>query len=201
MILQQVNLYQSELKDIKLKYSASNVLLFCIGLVVVLFVVYGFNYIQLQNHQEKLSVVSKAQEKLKIVKAKLESSTEKKDAALEKKIIAKNKELAKKQRVLKVLKQDEFGNADGFDAFVGGLARQRLEGLWLTKLRLANGGTSILMQGSTTNSVLLPKYLQALSKEDVFSGATFEHFEINKDVKFKKRFNFNLNTTKPNKVK
>lgn len=201
MKLQQVNLYQSELKDIKLKYSAFNVLQLSFILFVILLAAYGFKYFQLQQHQATLALANETQEKLNAEKAKVGSSKENKDSALEKEIVAKNKELDKKRKVLKVLSQDEFGNADGFAAHIAGLARQRIEGLWLTKLRLSNGGTSISMQGSTTKSVFLPQYLQRLSAEKAFSGATFEHFEISKDEKKKNWFNFNLNTNQSSKAK
>ena len=198
MSMQQVNLYQDELKTQKLKYSASLLLQVSIVLVVMLSAITGFSYFQLQQHQSSLA---EYQQKQKVAMADLQTiqselALRKKDAALARRIVQKTKELSNKQKVLNILSRDEFGNTKGFIEHVSGLARQRVEGLWLTKIRIASGGTDVSLTGTTSNPSLLPKYLQRLSSEKAFSGTEFQSLLMARQEKKNKLLNFSLKNQK-----
>ena len=198
MSLQQVNLYQDELKRVKLNYSALMLMQLSIILLIVFSAAAGFRYFQLQQHQA--SLVEK-QQKQKVAMAELqkiqaELSLRKKDAALAKRIMDKTKELSNKQKVVGILSRDEFGNTKGFIEHVSGLARQRIEGLWLTQIRIAGGGTNISLQGTTSKAELLPKYLQRLSAEKAFVGTEFQSLVMNRQEKKKQWLNFSLQNKK-----
>jgi len=136
----------------------------------------------------------------KLQKIQNELSLRKKDTVLAKKIIVKTKELANKQKVLSILSRDEFGNTKGFIEHISGLARQRVEGLWLTKIRIADGGTDIALHGTTTKSALLPKYLQRLSAEKIFSGTEFQSLFMERQEKKKQWLSFSLQNKKTDEV-
>ena len=198
MSMQQVNLYQDELKTQKLKYSASMLLQISVVLVVVLSAVTGFSYFQLQQHQISLA---EHQQKQKVAMADLQTiqselALRKKDTALARRIVLKTKELSNKQKVLNILSRDEFGNTKGFIEHVSGLARQRIDGLWLTKIRIASGGTDISLNGTTSKPSLLPKFLQRLSSEKAFSGTEFQSLLMARQEKKKKLLNFSLQNQK-----
>ena len=202
MSLQQVNLYQDELKTKKLKYSALILMQLGVFLIVVLSVAAGFKYFQLQQHQ---STLVEKQQKQKAAMAELqkiqaELALRKKDTTLAARILQKTNELANKQKVLNILSRDEFGNTKGFIEHVSGLARQRLDGLWLTKIRIADGGTDVTLNGTTSKPSLLPKYLQRLSAEKVFSGTEFQSLLMARQEKKKQWLNFSLQNKKNNVV-
>jgi len=202
MSLQQVNLYQDELRTQKLNYSALMLAQLSIILLVVCSAVAGFRYIQLQQHQSSLV---ENQQKQKIAMANLQKlQTElakiKKDATLVKQITERSKELTNKQKVLGILSQDQFGNTEGFIKHISGLARQRIEGLWLTQIRIAGGGNDVALQGITSKSSLLPKYLQRLSAETAFAGTEFESLLMARHKKKKQWLNFSLKNIKADEV-
>jgi len=202
MSMQQVNLYQDELKTQKLNYSASMLVQLSLIFIVVFSVVAGFRYFQLQQHQASLV---EHQQKQKLAMAELqkiqaELSLRKKDATLTKRINEKTKELANKQKVMGILSRDEFGNTDGFIEHITGLARQRIDGLWLTQIRIADGGTDVTLQGTTSKSALLPKYLQRLSAEKAFTGTEFESLVMARQEKKKQWLNFSLQNKKTDEV-
>lgn len=202
MILQQVNLYRDELKTQKLTYSALMLLQLCIILVVVFSAVAGFRAFQVQ--QQQSSLVAK-QQKQKVMMADLqklqaEFSSRKKDTALSRRIKDKTKELANKQKVLGILSRDEFGNTKGFVEHISGLARQRIEGLWLTQIRIADGGTNVALHGSMSKPALLPKYLQRLSAEKVFTGTEFQSLLMARQEKNNQWLNFSLQNKKKDEV-
>lgn len=200
MSFQQVNLYNDELKDIKLKYSSSTLIRLSTIIVVAFLLFSGFINFQLNSKQDLVTASKKTQEKLKIQKIAFESAKGKKDPNLTKLITQKTTELAKKQKVLKILSQDKFGSANGFVGIVGGLAKHRLNGLWLTRLRIAGGGTDITLTGLTTKAKLLPQYLQRLSSESAFSGITFKYFTMERNKDKKHLFDFSLHNVGPIKV-
>lgn len=198
MSIQQVNLYQDELRAKKLNYSAVMLVQLSLIFVIVFSLVTGFSYFQLQQHQTNL-VDSQQKQKsamASLQKTQSELALRKKDASLAQRIVNKTKELSNKQKVLNILSLDEFGNTKGFIEHVSGLARQRLDGLWLTQIRIASGGTDISLKGTTSKPALLPKYLQRLSAEKAFVGTEFESLLMARQEKKKQWLNFSLQNIK-----
>jgi len=196
--MQQVNLYQNELRTQKLNYSALMLAQISVIILIVFAIFTGFRYFQLQQHQASLI---ENQQKQKIAMADLhkiqaELSLRKKDTRLAKLITDKTRELANKQKVYGILSRDEFGNTKGFVEHVSGLARQRIDGLWLTQIRIASGGTDVTLQGTTSKSALLPKYLQRLSVEKAFSGTEFKSLLMARQEKKTQWLNFSLQNKK-----
>lgn len=62
---------------------------------------------------------------------------------------------------------------EGFSAYFGGLARNTLDGLWFDNVALSSGGEEMLLKGRATQPQLVPRLLQTLATEQVFSGRTF----------------------------
>jgi hypothetical protein len=202
MSLQQVNLYQDELRKQKINFSAMQLVQITLVLLVLLVLVSGFKVWQLQQHQQALAV---QQQKQKQVMAEMQQLQQKlslrqKDVILAKRLADKTKEFSNKQKVLAILSQDEFGNTKGFIEQITGLARQRLDGLWLTQLRIAEGGTDVSMYGTTSNPSLLPKYLQRLSAEKAFTGTQFKNMLIARQKKKSQWLDFSLQNQKANGV-
>lgn len=200
--LQQVNLYRDELKTQKLNYSALMVAQLSVILIVAFSVVAGFITFKLQQQQSVL-LVKQGEQKTSMAelqKLQAEFSIQNKDALLSKQVTEKTIELANKKKVLGILSQDEFGNTEGFIGHISGLARQRIDGLWLTKIRIAGGGTDIALGGTTSKPALLPKYLQRLSAEKVFTGTEFQSLIMSRQEKKNKWLDFSLQNKKLSEV-
>ena len=131
MSLQQVNLYQDELRKQELNFSAIQLAQLSLVFILVLALVSGFKFWQLQQQQQTLAQQQQKQQQAMAELQKLQQvlASRQKDLALARRLDEKSRELANKQKVLAILSQDEFGNTHGFTAYITGLARQRLEGL------------------------------------------------------------------------
>ncbi|MFK5914176.1 MAG: hypothetical protein QM484_07360 [Woeseiaceae bacterium] len=202
MSLQQVNLFQDELKTKSLNCSAITLVQSTLILISVLALIVVFQYVQLIQNESDLV---EQQSKQKIAQAQLqklqsELVLRKKNPILSKRVNDKNQELANKQNVFNILSRDEFGNTIGFIEHITGLARQRIDGLWLTQIRIAGGGTDVSLIGSTIKPALLPKYLQRLSAEKVFAGTEFKSFTMVRQEKKKQWLNFSLKNIKSAEV-
>lgn len=199
---QQVNLYRDELRTRKLKYSALMLVQLSIFIIVVFFAVSTFKFFQLQQQQKRYAANQEKQKTVmrELSKLQIELSKQVKDRTLIKKINQKTTELANKQKVLGILSQDEFGNTSGFVEHISGLARQRIDGLWLTKIRIAAGGTDVALRGTTSKPALLPKYLQRLSAEKIFVGTEFKSLFMSRQEKKKQWLDFSLKNKKTDEV-
>ncbi len=89
------------------------------------------------------------------------------------------KRLIKERRqILLSLSNRREDIGDGFSEHMAGLGRQQLTGLWLNHIELRAGGTQISLRGEMRKASLLPRYLQDLGKEPVFSGLRFQLMRI-----------------------
>lgn len=84
-------------------------------------------------------------------------------------------ERERKAHALAALSRRELGNTTGFSPQFIGLARQRVGGLWLTRIELTAGGQQMELRGMTRSEELIPRYLRKLGGEAVFAGTQFEH--------------------------
>ncbi|WP_028241199.1 MSHA biogenesis protein MshI [Stutzerimonas azotifigens] len=70
----------------------------------------------------------------------------------------------------------------GFAPTLAGLAeRHPPSGLWLTRIRLADGGERLGLQGLAERQTLLPAYLQSLGLSAALAGRTFGQFDVQRE--------------------
>ncbi len=194
MAMQQINLYCSSLRKPKTRWSAQKLLVSLAGVagvMLVLSLIYG---LQAGRAKEQLEAVQ-AEQKQKM--AQLENlqqqiQARKKDETLQMQVDALMLDISNRQKVMKVLGQQRFGNIDGFSEHISGLARQRIDGLWLTQIRISHGGETLGMKGGMLKAELLPRYLQRLSSEHIFTGKVFETLSMSRDEKRAGRMVFEL---------
>jgi cell division protein FtsB len=72
-------------------------------------------------------------------------------------------------------KKDKIIN---FAEHLTGLARQHIDGMWFTNIRLQDGGRQLALYGRTNQAELLPRYLRRLRAEKIFFGHNFNVFRM-----------------------
>lgn len=123
------------------------------------------------------------------------------DPALKRELARVDRELQHKQKVLIQIQGRHFGNTEGFAEVFVGLARQRLEGLWLTGLHIRGGGQALDLHGAALDPALLPRYLQRLREESSLRGMAFESFMMQRPEDNANHVEFNLRSTPASAVK
>ncbi len=88
--------------------------------------------------------------------------------------------LKSRQHLLSIVESGELGKTNGFSEQLRALARQTVNGLWLTGFRIKSGGGEITIIGNALNAQLLPIYLSHLNSETIFNGTHFATVSINK---------------------
>ncbi len=86
--------------------------------------------------------------------------------------------LASREEVMSTLQGGVIGDTRGFSAHLAAFARQSFSGLWLTGLRVANGGQDVEIEGRAMRPELVPTYLRRLNREEVMRGHAFAELEL-----------------------
>ena len=197
MAMQQINLYQDVFKKTKVLISAQQVLFAGAALLLLLAGVATFDYIKLQQLKSELAQTKAEQIEKYAQLASLQEQVQQrqKNKKLLHQIEVITTEIANKQKVMQVLTSQQFGNTAGFAEHVKGLARQRIEGMWLTGLSISQGGEQLGLKGLAEHAKLLPQYLQRLSSEEAFLGKEFETLKMSRNQNNSSWLDFDLRST------
>ncbi|MCA1245832.1 PilN domain-containing protein [Massilia sp. MS-15] len=107
-----------------------------------------------------------------------EFAPRKKSAELAAELAQAETQLAALQRISGVLERGELGDTSGYSEYLRALARQSLDGLWLTGLGIATGGREISIRGRALDPALVPTYIGRLTSEAALRGKAFAGMQI-----------------------
>lgn len=117
-----------------------------------------------------------------------------KNQSLEAERVALAQERDRKIQALEALSRRELGNTIGFSPQFLGLARQRLNGLWLTRVEVSASGAHMALGGVTLAEELIPRYLKKLGSEEIFAGTEFGHAQLQRASPDGNQIRFELRT-------
>ncbi|MCA1856238.1 PilN domain-containing protein [Massilia oculi] len=107
-----------------------------------------------------------------------EFAPRKKSAELAAELAQAETQLAALQRISGVLERGELGDTSGYSEYLRALARQSLDGLWLTGLGISTGGREISIRGRALDPALVPTYIGRLTSEAALRGKAFAGMQI-----------------------
>lgn len=193
---QQVNLYQPIFRRERKVFSAAAMLQITAVFVVALMVVYGYG---LWRSQALEAQVERLEDKRDAATERVESLGERfpppePSPELEARQDRLAAEKERKQQAVRVLSEGRFGNTEGFAEELAALARNRLDGLWLTGVSLYEGGQEMTLQGTTQADYLVPRLLQELSDEAALTGTEFREVRLDRDEERSWEVDFVLRT-------
>ncbi len=177
---QNINLYQPIFRRQQKIFSAETMVMMLALLVLglVLISVWSqWRYSSLQSQLDQLATQeSEALERLASLEQALPRREE--SPALRRAVEAAEQDVALKRRALQVLDNGALGQQAGFSEYLAALGRQRIEPVWLTGIRIQEGGQQLRLQGRTLQADQVPVYMQRLSSEPVYSGTDFRTMVI-----------------------
>lgn len=109
-----------------------------------------------------------------------------KDAALDVQLLEANGQLDALHRVSETIKRGDLGNTQGYAEYFRALARQRVEGLWLTGVNIAGAGQDIGVRGRALDPALVPGFLGRLRNEPVMQGKPVGSLQIGEAAAIKR---------------
>lgn len=81
--------------------------------------------------------------------------------------------LKDKREVVDMLKSGAIGDTQGYSDYLRAIARQIVDGLWITAFDIAAAGRHFTLEGSTLRADLVPQYIKRLSGEPAMQGRRF----------------------------
>ena len=181
---QQINLFNPIFRKQK-KYFSSVTMVQALGIIVLASALLATDSARRTKQAEtqlaaSVSQLKQTQDKLIVVKAQF--PPRQKSPTLQAEIVLAQQELAMLSSATDVVKRGGFGDTRGYSPYFRAFARQALEGLWLTQVDIASGGTQLGVRGHALQADLVPQYMQRLAKEPVMQGQSFSSLEINRGL-------------------
>ncbi len=195
-MMQHINLYDASLRKRESKLNARNVAYVTAFIFIALLLVSGVNGVRLYLHDSAVKQAENQLQQLKQSVAELNAKLPKmtRDDSLPAKFKKLERELEQKHVVLTVLSKRSLGNTDGFVEHLAGFARQHVEGLWLTNVRIEQGGTQLSLAGHALKPEYVPQYLKKLTNETVLQGTEFKSFLLVNEKKNANKVDFQITT-------
>lgn len=167
----QINLYSSAFQHQAKKFSAVWTVAAAVAIAAGMSADYAWEAHQMGDLRARRSA---AEVQLKELREQLlalgKDSPRTTNKALEDQVAQAENLLKIRQELFGRLQSGEIGNRDGYGKFLIALARQRLEGLWLTSIEISGPGSDFAIEGRTLRADLVPGYIKMLSREDVLRG-------------------------------
>ncbi len=195
---QQVNLYQPMFRREPKVFGGMAFVQTAISLVAGLGLIWGYAAWQAASQQTELDrlVAQHAEVKARVGAFAAAHPARGRSQALEEEIARLASERETRQRAITVLERSSPGGDGGFAVWLEGLARQRIQGLWLTAITLGHDGATLDLAGSTLGPELVPQLVTRLAAEERFIGREFHSLEL-KRPQAADRIDFLLRTAPP----
>jgi hypothetical protein len=195
--MQQINLYQDEFH---LSYDYRRVAVAGIFLLLALvFALVNSYQIYTTNHlrpelESKTNTMKSFEQSYAMLQSKAKPKATDMNLVAQMERVKRNN--AEKRRALNYLSGNNTGNTSGFSFLMQGLGKKRdnINDLWLKKIKFSRGGYDLHLNGSSYQQDLLPKFIQALSEEEIYKDREFKEIKILRSKGNKKMMDFILDT-------
>jgi Fimbrial assembly protein (PilN) len=178
---QQINLYSPIFRKQQKVFSAITMLQ---GVLLIVVVVGVFYYtLSLQSSLLGIRAADSGRqlqaelERLKAYGVRGESPAERAKALADRKK-ALEAGLAAQTLALKSFESGALGRTEGYAPLLRALARVSVDGVWLTRIQVAEGTGEVSLTGRATRANLVPVYLERLRSEEALRGQTFSRLEV-----------------------
>jgi hypothetical protein len=177
---QQINLFNPIFLKQKKAFSAVNMLDALALLLVGVFAFYVYASIEtLKLDRQAVETTRQSdQAKLRLAQTSARHAPKKIDANLEAEVNSQEAQLSARQATLNNLGIGVAVNQVGYAEYLRALARQSVNGLWLTGFKVGKGGTDIEIIGRALQPELVPSYIRRLNQERSLRGRALDSLSM-----------------------
>lgn len=177
---QQINLYQVQYRPQTRMFPALFMLKATGVALIAMLLFYGFAQQHLNSIEQELAIVTRqesvALERLERVGPLINAMTG--ETNWSQQLDDSLRMLQERQAVLNLIQGSTLGDTKGFSRHLRALARQDIEGIWLTHIVLSALGDKTRLEGRAIRAELIPLYVQDLTDEEPFAKQRFQRFQI-----------------------
>ena len=159
----QINLYSPVFRRQAKTFSAVWTVAAAVAIAAGMSAYYAWDAQQLRGLSVRRSEVEAQLKQLREQFAALgQAGPRTKNKALEDQVARAENLLKSRQELFEHLQSGEIGNRDGYAKFLAALARQRVEGVWLTGIEISGPGNDFALDGRAIRADLLPGFIKRL---------------------------------------
>jgi Tfp pilus assembly protein PilN len=179
-VSQQINLFNPVFLQQKKIFSARTMAASLLVLVagVAALDLYGSMRLRELQQQADAGAAQLEQKQKRLEGVAAEFRPRQKSAAVEAELAELEGQLAALREVSGVLQRGELGNTQGYAEYFRALARQHVDGLWLTSVSITGAGIDIAVRGRALDPQRVPDYLNRLTLEPIMRGKAFGSLAI-----------------------
>jgi Tfp pilus assembly protein PilN len=174
-VSQQINLYRPIFRQQQKKFSARAMLQAGAVMAAGIVAIYGVLLWQLGQVREELR---QAERRHADITARLQSVTQQFGGGqgVADRMKALEQEVAVRRQVIDGLQRNVFTNSHGYSDYFLALARQHVDGVWITGISITGAGEDLKFKGRTIDPARVPRLVQRLAAEKALAGREFEMF-------------------------
>ncbi len=181
MIEQSINLYHERFQEKRIALSAVDMLLITIiAFGLLLGSSYWYQLVKQHAEQEQQRLTSQKQQlTLTLQELRKVLETRLSDNSVEMQLNKVSREITIRKRLIDMVINNQFGSGMGFSENLSELSRFKVNNVWLNEISLSE--SDLKLSGSALKAEDIPEYFNEFQQRDLFSGRTFEVFQVNRD--------------------
>lgn len=179
---QQINLFNPLFLKQQKYFSAMTMLQAMLVVVLSMAVFYGYQYMQFSKLDLQVKESEQAFEKQKLQLAAVTATLPQTQAltAMEQQSKDLQAAIATRQALLQILSSADAGKSSGYTTYLNALARQVVDGLWLTSVQIGENGSDLEITGRASHPDLIPVLIRKYRVEPALRGRQFESLQVRK---------------------
>jgi len=190
---QQINLYQPLFRKQRKMFSFMFSLQATALFMVALSVIYILNLNSVSHLQQKLLAQKQQnQQRLSQLASLSDEIAKYKGATTHSRVGQLKQELEAEKFLLSVLGEVYASHSKGFAAYLEGFSRRVIDGLWISRFDMLNGGKQVKLVGGALKPDAIPRFIDNLKEEEALRGTKFQILEIDRADKNKNWVKFSL---------
>jgi hypothetical protein len=197
---QQINLYQAEFQQPEIMLSADHIFMGAGGLLLLMVLSSAGLAVSNMHSGDRLTTVKAEVEALKQANEQINSRLRNRavDQNLATNATEASRQLQARQEMLQLVERTEQRqDAIYFSELLAGLARQHVDGMWLSRIDITANGRDMYLEGSTLDAQRVPQFVGNLSREQAYAGREFRKVVIRRNEKNDSLMDFVLTTGDP----
>ncbi len=193
---QQINLYQDIFRPQRKPLSASHIGALVVFFLLISIATYAYKWYEVSSLSSEVVATENQSADLvhKIDELARQYPAQAKSKLLESEIARLSAELEQRNAISRALAHYSLENKKTFSSLLESLARKHVNGTWLTRVSITDGGKSLGFAGKTYSSELVPVYIQQLAEENSFANLSFNLLELNRSVDDPASLDFQVST-------
>jgi hypothetical protein len=169
---QQINLFEARFRRQKPHFSAVTMVLAVLAVSILALFIRELYAYQNRSLEATLAQTDRqvAQLREQVVRISRELGDQGRSAALADEVTRLEERLRVRRSLLEGIQGGASGDLAGFSPYLAALARQTMQGVWLTGVQIGSGSGNLVLKGRVLQSELVPVYIERLNREPLFKG-------------------------------